>query len=167
MKKIKLEQTIKLDENVVVSDPCYELEPKKWPQIILTNVKPGDYVIEVIDNKRQSGNRFTLTHIEDYSGSSSFADKLVNSVIMDTGQIGVFPIGEFRNDELIPDDYKFEFNIPFKNEGDKWYIAISTAYVYKVIKNCFTCNSGYGDGSANLYVDENEEGQVYRITVVF
>lgn len=165
----KLDKTIRLNNKVVVSDPCYTLDT--WCQEVLFNVKPGEYVIEYYKAHNPfDGHAFCLTHIKHKLGI--FPEKVyTKSLGIDAGMVGVFPFEEFRNDSIVPDNHEYKLKVPdFNNPGEKWYSAIIPDWdvcPYRIMSNCFVSESGYGDGCAELRVSTNSKGEVYRIAVVF
>ena len=83
----------------------------------------------------------------------------------------MFPLEEFRNDSIIPDDHIYSIKVHDIDEpGEKWYSGIAPldwVSPYRFVKNCFNSNSGYGDGVAELRVSTNSKGEIYRIAVIF
>lgn len=165
----KINETVHLNKDVVVSDPCYSLGT--WCQAILNNVKPGEYVIEYYKAKDSGvGHAFCLTH-KNYKLSVFPKEHYSVTLGIDSGQVGVFPLEEFRNDSIIPDNHAYFIKVHDINEpGEKWYCGIVPIWwvtPYRLVKNCFNSESGYGDGVAELRVSTNSKGEIYRIAVIF
>jgi len=163
---------IKLDNKVVVSDPCYTIPT--WCQIIVDDVLPGYYQPSIcrIDLERPWGNRISglsCVH-EDYMGKE---DELKLSWVehsgtvgVDSGQAGIFSMESYRNDEMIGEEsvYNFGDSFDMTETGDVWYrmccdktLSVKSWGVYD---EGVVSSSGIGDGSYVLYVLRNDEDKV-------
>lgn len=166
----KLKETVTLGEKVIVSDPCYSVNA--WCNITLNDVLPGEYAIEFYKATTCLfiGHAFCLTHSK-YKAEVFPKQKHLGTLGIDSGQVGIFPFDDFRNDNSIPENWK---NWPLGDDIEKdWYHAVmafsgfNNKKPYTKMGNCFNSESGYGDGSAELRFDRNSKGQIYRIAVVF
>lgn len=164
---------IKLGNKVVVSDPCYELGT--WCMGVIDNVLPGNYSIDIqLNEEGRCSNLFVL--------HECFNPMTVNwerneeiTIGVDSGQAGIFSFESYRNNEHA------EKNIPTPGQFDDWDNNSEGELWYN--KMCYmTCQddipggsydegvvaqSGYGDGSYDLYIAENEDNQIVAIEIVF
>jgi hypothetical protein len=154
---------ITLPKDVIITDPCYSKDT--WCQVILHNVKPGRYYIDIYPNSGydlSNGHAFLLTH-ENYLRDIHPRKLHKTPLGMDSGQIGVYPL-EFYGDESL--------NLPVKDKyqayihKDSWYFAHCSEDMWNIINNDFTCDSGYGDGEAELYYDKDGD-EIIRFAVIF
>lgn len=156
-------KTIKLGNEVVVSDPCYSIPT--WCQAIVKNVLPGNYRTLVLKSDQGDwGNR--CTHLiaihEDYAHQDEkFRWEQHPAVIgVDSGQAGIFSIESYRKDELAEQigngDGEGFGDGWATEEGDKWYEKICTRTLGKEQWGAYSegvvSSSGFGDGSYDLLV---------------
>lgn len=159
-----LNETVTLGKDVIVTDPCYELDT--WCNIVLDNVKPGKYHVEFFEAEDSwDGHAFLLTH-EKYKLNVMPREQYAGTLGIDAGMVGIFPLDEFKNDSIVPSGTRFQWK-PNDEPGEKWYGAMCNANPYILLSNCFNSSSGYGDGSAELRVDKNSKGEIYRMAVIF
>lgn len=164
---IQLTETITLGKDVVVSDPCYTLGT--WCQAVLDNVKPGVYHIDYYKAyDRWDGHAFVLTH-ELYKRTAFPKEKHPATLGIDAGMVGVFAKEEYRNDSIISEDHQFTYDWIHEGEGEKWYSAVIPLNQdsYRIVGNGINSESGYGDGCAELRIDTNKDGEIYRMAVLF
>ena len=171
-------KTIKLSNNVRVSDPCYSDDV--WCKTRLTDVHPGDYnVITETSDEGEWGNRISrLTVIHsDYKTICEDESKWEehSDIGVDSGQAGIFCETSYRNDEIAesittpPNNFK----ISGKSEGDKWYEKMCDFTLSNNLWGSYdtgvVTSSGYGDGGYPLEVVRNDNKEIVgmRITYIF
>lgn len=169
---------IKLDNKVVVSDPCYTIPT--WCQIIVDDVLPGYYQPSICRIDLDGwGNRISglsCVH-EDYMGKE---DELKLSWVehsgvigVDSGQAGIFSMESYRNDEMVGEEPVFDFGISFDmtETGDVWYRMCAYKTLseksWGVYDEGVVSSSGIGDGSYDLYVLRNNEDKVVGFCIDF
>jgi len=166
---------IKLNESVIVSDPCYS--DKGWYNTQINDMLQGNYnvIVDKGDFDNGWGERvlsLTILHesIEDdvnYLDWEDFTD-----VCVDSGQCGIFSIDTYRNDTLVesiktpPTDFVLPYN---DTEGDKWYESMCKFTLSKdqwgLYDNGVVSGTGIGDGQYPVeIVKENEKVVGIRIT---
>lgn len=162
MEKIKFGR-IELGNKVVVSDPCYQLDT--WCQGIVENVKPGIYNCSVfvkdegVFGKRVNTLRVTLdgTRIKE-ENFQLFEDA---EICVDSGQVGVYDYDYFEKNQP-DDDYENKYS---------WYRMIcditTESKAGTLGDKCFVSQSGFGDGSYDLYVAKNKNGEVIGFEISF
>jgi len=161
-----LDEFVVLPEHVIVSDPCYK--KGTWCAAELTDVLSGKYYVDFYHAEEDSwgGHQFVLVH-ENYKRGIMPKEFLDIELGIDAGMVGVYPENEFRNDSIVPPTEE----LYFENELG-WYSAIiphneKNQKPWKIMQNCFTSESGYGDGVATLFVDRNKDKKIVRIGVKF
>lgn len=138
-------------ENLIVSDPCYDLEyvDKNIGLNYRLKAKPGTWVYEF--------NEDTMT-LDVYETKSSFlvTEEGINSDIfdeirnfaVDSGQVGVFLENSYQKDSLVE-------NVEFKNESfndikERWYRACCEVTCSNdgmgFVPDGFVIGTKYGDG---------------------
>jgi hypothetical protein len=156
-KHIEIEQQITLPKDVIISDPCYDLDT--WCMIHITHMKPGLYNIDFWKaHDPWDGHRFIITHV-DYKRNVIPKSESKETLGIDAGMVGVYPLHEFKNNDIVLEEYY--------DSNKKWYKAQGPIDTYNLFANGFISKSGYGDGTARLYYDENANGEVIRIAVLF
>lgn len=162
--KKRIKTIVKLGNEVVVSDPCYTIPT--WCQVIVKDVKEGDYIPFVLNSKLSGwGERISalcLIH-QEHADIKSYLQWTEHggTVGVDSGQCGIFSKDSYRNDSIFKIKPKFEYS--GKEDGDKWYAHMADktlsddswgAYGYGVVSS-----SGIGDGSYDLYtlIDNDEK----------
>lgn len=147
--------TIELGNQVVVSDPCYNLGT--WCQGVLSNVKTGkwicDYEREFNDEGRVS--RLIVRHLEHPNAEPT---KLMEfEVGVDSGTAGIF-------------DYEYYAQYHDPELDENWYEKYVVCEIdnpgYITEGKGFWTESGYGDGGYNCYVSEFN-GEIVAIGIVF
>jgi hypothetical protein len=166
--------TIKLSEDVMVSDPCYSLGT--WCQTKLNNVLPGIYNVQVEKSDegdwgtRVSGITILHESITDDGISLEWEDH--SGVGVDSGQCGIFCMTSYRNDEIAEGITTpvVDFNITGNDgEGDVWYLKMCKFTLSKeqfgLYDTGVVSSSGIGDGMYPMEVMLDKEKVVgIRIT---
>ena len=172
------ENQIRLDGEVIVSDPCYEVPT--WCQVVIKNVRPGVYDTEVIKSDEGDwGDRVkTLTVLHENIKSPIWEH--YGPVGVDSGQMGVFCMTSYRNDDIANDlswltekgdpfgDHPFR---PVKEEGEQWYVkmcdrTLTTKEGWGTYDTGVVSSSGYGDGSYELQVCQMD-GLIHGFRIIF
>lgn len=172
------ENQIRLGGEVIVSDPCYEVPT--WCQEVFKNVRPGVYDTEVeISDEGDGGHRVkSLTVLHENIKSPHWEH--YGTVGVDSGQMGVFCMTSFRNDQMSQDlPWMSEKGDPFSDhpirpqdgEGEQWYVkmcdrTLSTEEGWGVYDTGVVSSSGYGDGSYELQVCQMD-GLIHGFKIVF
>ena len=161
-----MKNKITLGNEVMVSDPCYEVPT--WCQIKVYDTLPGKYVTDAKKIDCQDcGNRIgylTAVH-EDYLDQDLKWTKHSGEVGVDSGQAGIFSIESYRDDNIVDEiglgdgDISFFDQFPIdrsKESGESWYRAICSRTLGKkqwgTYSNGVVSSSGLGDGGYVLYV---------------
>jgi hypothetical protein len=167
-----MSNVITLEENVIISDPCYSDET--WVQMNLTNVLPGQF--KTFCRKLDMdgwGNRVSM--LLAVHGDHEF-DNLYweqsGTIGVDSGQAGIFNRTQYRDDNanvpLGDGDISFFSEGFFQKPGDRWYTKICS---YTLGQNHWgsypdgtVSSSGYGDGGYNVYT-ASVDGKVVAIAI--
>lgn len=163
---------IKLTENVRVSDPCYNDDV--WCKTKLTGVLPGNYNVFIEKGDEHGwGMRVKSVRVihEDYSDNDMWEGH--SEIGVDSGQAGIFCETGYRNDivaEGIVTPRISNFDIPFREEGDKWYEKMCNFTLsdnsFGVYDTGVVTSSGIGDGSYPLDV-LREDGKIVGIKITY
>ena len=176
---------ILLTNEVMVSDPCYSVPT--WCQHKLDDVLPGYYqpFCKLTDaGDWGTRNSMLLVIHEDHQFEDNLEWELVEGadIGVDSGQAGIFSMRTYRNDDhSVLQDRPAPSGVPgcswdygyFKDEeGDKFYdlmcgITLNNELGWGVYDEGVVTRSGFGDGSYNLYVSRNEDGQVIAMCIDF
>ncbi len=154
-----MSNVITLEENVIVSDPCYSDET--WCQMNLTNVLPGEYRVFCKKSEVEDwGNRVSMLMVvhSDYE----FEDlgwTPEGNIGVDSGQAGIFNKSQFRNDNsdvpLGDGDISFFSEGFFQKSGDRWYTKMCSYTVGQKQWGSYpdgtVSSSGFGDGGYDVY----------------
>jgi hypothetical protein len=171
-------KTIQLGNEVMVSDPCYEVPT--WCQHKLTNVLPGEYFTNIIESDEGDwGIRIgaLVTIHKDYVNDPlSFRAVSGADIGVDSGQAGIFSMETYRNDELFKEDSsnfygsydKVQTSGYNKESGDHWYGHMCDRTLgderWGVYDRGVVSSSGYGDGSYELSVAKHK-GKIVGIAI--
>ena len=165
--------TITLQEEVMVSDPCYT-DPT-WCQIKLKNVLPGSYK-PFVDKSDSFGwgmrcHRVGVVHT-DYIGKKLSWRVIPGEVGVDSGQAGIFCMTSYRKDEIAESittpDSKFE--IGRDGDGDAWYEKMCQFTLSNEQWGSYdtgvVSSSGIGDGGYDCLVAK-DNGKIIGICINF
>ena len=167
--------TIKLSNNVRVSDPCYTDDV--WCKTRLTDVYPGEYNVDTETSDEGRISRLTVIHkgyIMECEDESNWVEH--SEIGVDSGQAGIFCESSYRNDEMVPSitTPEYDFVLPYNDgPGDIWYEKICkftlTEPRWGAYDTGVVSSSGYGDGGYPLEVVRNDDGEIVgmRITYIF
>lgn len=167
---------IKLSENVIVSDPCYEVPT--WCQVKLHNVLPGDFLVTTTTHDTGDwGDRIDMLMAihYDYAIDTMYWNLHDGVLGVDSGQCGIFDEASYRNDEVGRTiDFingKSPFTFPYNTDGpgETWYEKMCdktlTEPQWGTYDSGVASSSGYGDGSYSLYVAKNDEDEIIGILI--
>jgi len=165
--------TIKLTEEVIVSDPCYTIPT--WCQIVLKNVLPGDYR-PFVQKSTEFGwgmrcHRLGVIHT-DFAGKKLSWRKTSGEVGVDSGQAGIFCKTSYRNDELAESitTPEVNFNLSRDGEGDAWYEKMCKFTLsdkqWGMYDTGVVSSSGIGDGGYDCLVAK-VNGKIVGICINF
>jgi len=178
MKNLKKNQIL-LGEEVIISDPCYEVPT--WCQEIIKNVRPGVYDTQV-DYRESAGwgeRVHSLTVLHNIIKSPIW-EHHCNHIGVDSGQAGVFCMTSYRNDEMSQElpwltekgdpfgDHPFR---PVKEDGEQWYVkmcdrTLSTEEGWGTYDTGVVSSSGYGDGQYELLISQMD-GMIHGFKIIF
>lgn len=145
--------SIELGTTVIVTDPCYPLDT--WCTKTLENVLSGNFkcwltISNIVQNQ---------ILIKDGVDESILRFHKVDADIgVDSGQCGVF-------------DYNY-YEIKQETDAKTWYsdvcnITLSNDLGGIVDNKGLVSSSGWGDGSYDLYIATNENGEIIGIKLIF
>lgn len=169
-----MKNIIKLGKDVVISDPCYS--NPTWCQEILHNVLPGDYVasVEYLDEGEWGVRVGSLQaiHVDHVNIENHKWKRYSSNIGVDSGQAGIFSLETYRKDEHPIENGPYEFiYTPWKEDGgEKWYEKMCQRTLgsesFGVYDQGCVSSSGYGDGSYELFVIE-QDGNVVGMKIEF
>ena len=163
---------IKLNKEVVVSDPCYTIPT--WCQAILGNVLPGNY--EVHCKKTDLGdwgvrNSMLLVVHEEHCDEPLEWDSHPATIGVDSGQCGIFSRESYRNDKHPIERGDADFSCSRGEDGDGFYDKMCQRTLgtksFGTYDEGTVCSSGIGDGSYMLFTSQDEFGNVVAMAVDF
>lgn len=166
-------KTINLEEEVMVSDPCYSIPT--WCQIKLTGVLPGKYktICRITTETNGWGDRCSILMAvhENYLLENLSWRNHPGEVGVDSGQAGIFSFESYRNDEVAEGitTPEIDFVLPYNDkEGDKWYekickFTLSNERWGLYDKGVVSC-SGIGDGGYRCLVTK-KNGKIVGIAI--
>lgn len=154
-----MSNVITLEENVIVSDPCYSEET--WCQLNYTNVLPGEYRVFCKKTEVEDwGNRVSMLMVVHSDYEFKDLGWVPNgSIGVDSGQAGIFNKSQFRNDNgdvpLGDGDISFFSEGFFQKSGDRWYTKMCSYTVgqkqWGSYKDGTVSSSGFGDGGYDVF----------------
>lgn len=166
-------KTIQLKDEVVVSDPCYELGT--WCAARLKGVKPGTYYVFV--KKTDEGSwgvrvaNLMVVHEDHVKGILKW-EQLPHDIGVDSGQCGIFSLESFRNDDhnIPPTESEFSKKyVKWKESGEKWYVSMCDFTLsdtqWGFYDQGVVSSSGLGDGSYVLFGAKNSDGEIVALSV--
>ena len=171
-------KTINLEEEVMVSDPCYSIPT--WCQIKLTGVLPGEYIpmVHKTSDTGGWGTRIAVLQAvhKDYINDSLSWRNYPGQVGVDSGQAGIFSMSSYKNDAIASSittpDKTYDgrpFTLGVKDRyGDEWYekmcqFTLSTESWGMYDKGVVSC-SGIGDGGYRCLVAK-KNGKIVGIAI--
>jgi hypothetical protein len=168
--------TIKLGNEVMVSDPCYEVGT--WCQQKLTDVLPGNYYPFVRQTDETGGwgrrnSTLTVVH-EDYVKKNLSWRAYPTEIGVDSGQAGIFSMDTYRKDEVFigqESEFGKKYGIGWKEDGgESWYAHMVDRTLseqsWGTYENGVVASSGIGDGGYEMSVAK-ADGKIVGITIDF
>lgn len=162
---------IKLNSEVVVSDPCYTIPT--WCQAIVSGVKPGMYDTHL--KKHDAGDWGTrcsmlLVIHEDHKDDKLLWEDHPATIGVDSGQCGIFSRESYRNDNHQIENGPAKFSYGRDQEGDGFYNKMCQRTLgeesFGTYDEGIVSSSGFGDGSYRLYVAK-KRGKIVAMCVDF
>lgn len=152
---------IKLEKEVVVSDPCYTIPT--WCQAVISDVKPGMYHTTVRKHDAGDwGNRCAMVFAihEEYVNFPNLLKWELHpaDIGVDSGQCGIFSKDSYRDDshKFGFEPYDFGPGFPSDGDGDIWYRHMCkhtlSEQQWGTYEKGIVSTSGFGDGSYQLFV---------------
>lgn len=162
------------NNTLLVSDPCYNKpsDTNKLFQlnIIISNVVNGKWKAYILKKEYSNcGQRIhtLLTHINSVDSFDSFNNfKKIGSAAVDSGQLGIFDIDHYPND----DTGDFGDNSTFYGKCCNQTLSdIGAGIVKSYDSDCIgvVASSGIGDGFYGIYVHYDKDGYINGIMVDF
>ena len=168
-------KTIKFNEVVMVSDPCYS-DPT-WCQIKLSNVLPGEYV--PFSKKHKIGPRhhrqsMIMAIHKDYLNKVHLWrwEQHKGTLGVDSGQCGFFSMETYRVDKSAR-QIKNRFNFPYDTTqpGEEWYLQMCNRTLgdkgWGDYKGGVVSRSGWGDGSYDLFTTKDAYDKIVGMAIDF
>ena len=168
-----MNNTIQLNDVVMVSDPCYTIPT--WCQTKLTNVLPGSYK-PFVHKSDEFGWGMRCHYLgavhTDYANQDLSWREYPGEVGVDSGQAGIFSIENYRNDEIAesittPDS---KFSIGRDGDGDAWYEKMCQFTLsdnqWGSYDTGVVSSSGIGDGGYRCLVAK-KKGKIVGICIDF
>ncbi|GAB6991789.1 DUF4241 domain-containing protein [Paenibacillus pini] len=156
---------------LVVADPCYELNTATIIMGLLDNVLYGTWVGEVekteVRDWGEACSKLTAYH-------SSAAEQITYMewvkcgfiVGVDSGQAGIFDLNSYR----IP-DAKSEGVGSGSDQDSEWYLSCcdvtESGEEAGVIQGGVVSHTGIGDGTYGVYMTTNQQNQIVGVKIVF
>lgn len=156
---------LKLEDKVVVTDPCYCYEPNQRGIVLLENVQAGDYKCYVIYNKEKRVKEaiilhesLSIWHQEDYLWLQD------GFICVDAAIAGVINYSlheemrrcKNRNEKKWEDKYYKEICELFSKDTDTITFR----------ENSFITSTGWGDGRYEVYVTK-KENKILGIKIIY
>ena len=157
---IKYLGKIKLNDTVMVSDPCYEVGV--WCQGEINNVLEGEYNVFISEDDGRikelivSHDNYLVIDVEDINIEQPF------EVGVDSGNAGIFDYKYYydthEEDDVLDEWYDDMLAGLFDNEDSKNWLFFRNHGIIT--------SSGYGDGVYHCYTAEHDN-KVMAIKIVF
>lgn len=170
-------QRIVLGNEVVVSDPCYELPT--WCQKVVEDVMPGAYDVRVIRSDEDEWgvrNVGIIVIHEKFFGKNKRWNAISYNIGVDSGQAGIFDSSSYRNDKIFEGlRSKFADDFPVsrseENGGDHWYThmcdrTLHTEESWGTYDSGVVTSSGIGDGCYTLSATRSR-GKIVGLMINF
>lgn len=155
---------LKLEDKVVVTDPCYCYEPNQRGIVLLENVQAGDYKCCVLYNKENRVKEAIILHeslsIYEQEGFLWLQEGFIKVDAAIAGVINYSLHEEMRRCK----------NRNEKKWEDKYYKEIcelsskDETFIFK--DNSFITSTGWGDGRYEVYVTKNDD-KILGIKIIY
>lgn len=154
---------------LVVSDPCYELNRETIIMGVLDDVVPGTWVGQVekmeVRDWGEACAKLTAYH-RSVAEQMEHLEWVKCSFIVgvDSGQAGIFELNKYR----IPDSDALETNT---DSDSDWYFACcditERGHEAGVLDGGVVSRTGMGDGTYGVYTATNQQNQIVGVKIVF
>lgn len=165
--------TIRLSDNVRVSDPCYDNDV--WCKTKLTGVLPGNYNVFVEKGDEHGwGMRVKSLRVihEDFSDNDNWEEH--SEIGVDSGQAGIFCETSYRNDRIAESIVTppSKFDLPGRDsEGDLWYEKMCNFTLSDdqcgIYETGVVTSSGIGDGGYPLDIIREKNGYIVGMKITY
>ena len=163
---------ITLGSKVRVTDPCYHLDT--WCAATIENVEEGEYNTRAIYDKETDRVAEILAVHQKYDINKNTKlswEKTHFDIGVDSGQCGIFNYFHFKEEKDKDDAFEEEHGTVIDSKD--WHYGrccIGTGTDDKAAEIDglgYVSQSGYGDGSYDLYVAKNERHRIIAFKIVF
>lgn len=139
--------------NVIVSDPCYDLETSTSK---IKHVKTGTWnaIVERCDNEARVGKLMAIH--KNFNSADLFWTLLEYDIGVDSGQAGIFDVKEFKGIDGAAEDWY----------GKCCDLTLSDASV-GLLPMGVVSSSGYGDGCYECWLAKDRDNEIVGIKVIF
>jgi len=172
MRSIRLGEFQIISGNVIVSDPCYELDI--WCLGKLSNVRKGKWEAHIlVSDEGAWGNRVAELVAEcvepGETGILLGWEPQEFKVGVDSGQAGIFDREHYRDDSVVKGvSRKADETI---RPEEPWYSICCDRTLSEpgagIVPFGVVSSSGFGDGSYRCYLMKTREGIIQGIKIVF
>ncbi|MDQ0857887.1 SMI1/KNR4 family protein [Bacillus sp. V2I10] len=154
---------------LIVTDPCYQVDDENEMQIILSNVKKGNWTTSISYSNEEVVKNLLVFYGENKpSGKWHDYDKLIG---VDSAQAGIFDLEAFGRDDAIQFELKNVNDIEIAEDGLKYYVAccdiVASDAQGGVVPGGAVSMSGYGDGMYEVKVKYNVSKEVVGVMIDF
>lgn len=152
------ELTIRLVDEVFITDPCYDEETVNQGGGIVVKVRPGLWGCRVLrDPERCRVRRLMTRHMDHEYIDISTDTEVLDAIGVDSGQAGIFDADYYREHV---DDKQWYSQKPCR--------ATSTEQGFDTLDDVAVVSaSGWGDGCYAVFVVRDEAGDIVNITIDF
>lgn len=169
-KKTQIVGTFTVDSGkVIVTDPCYQKDEQDDLQVILLNVKNGNWTASITYTDEEVVERLYIFYgVKKPSGKWHDCDK---RIAVDSAQAGLFDFAAFGRDEAIEYEVENVYDIEIDEDGLKYYVAccdiVASEAQGGIVPGGAVSMSGYGDGMYEVKVKYNSSKEVVGIMIDF
>ncbi|USK33078.1 DUF4241 domain-containing protein [Bacillus sp. F19] len=154
---------------LIVTDPCYQVDDENEMQIILSNVKKGNWTTSISYSNEEVVKSLLVFYGENKpSGKWHDCDKLIG---VDSAQAGIFDLEAFGRGDTIQFELKNVNDIEIAEDGLKYYVAccdiVASDAQGGVVPGGAVSMSGYGDGMYEVKVKYNVSKEVVGVMIDF
>lgn len=164
---------------VIVSDPCYEVD--NGGNHTLQNVKNGIWTTTKINSDEGEWGIRTASieaYIDQTPKEHEYQLEFNADVYVDSGQAGFFDLDGYRNLSLFTAElppvypgFEPEENLPAEEKDAETFYGICCNITLRnktgVLPYGIVSDTGYGDGSYDLFLRKDEHGLVTAMKLVF
>ncbi|MBY6038062.1 SMI1/KNR4 family protein [Fictibacillus nanhaiensis] len=154
---------------LIVTDPCYQVEEENELQIILSNVKKGKWQTSIsYSHDKVVETLFVFYGEKKPTGKWHDCDK---SIGVDSAQAGIFDLTIFGMDDVIQFEVRNVDDIKMDEDGLKYFVAccdvVASDAQGGVVPGGAVSMSGYGDGMYEVKVKYNVSKEVVGVMIDF